>query len=79
MKYIAPIAAAALAAAPVVHAGNLEEPEVQAVEVVEQETSSAGWLIPLVAIGLVAVLASQGSDDEEETEECENLEYASQM
>lgn len=70
MKYIAPIAAVALAAAPV-NAGGLEEPTVQAVEAVEQETNSAGWIIPLVAIGLVA-LAVSGNDDDDDSSEDDN-------
>ena len=58
-----------------VSAGGLEEPEVQAVEVVENETTIAAWIIPLVALGLVALIASQDSDDEEETvEECDPWE-----
>lgn len=50
-------------------AGGLEEPVVQAVEGVEEERSSVGWIIPLVAIAAVALIASSGDDDEDEEEE----------
>ncbi|MEO1564425.1 MAG: hypothetical protein AAFR98_13395 [Pseudomonadota bacterium] len=47
-----------------VTAGGLEEPVVQAVEEVEQERTSAGWIIPLVAIALVALAISSSDDDD---------------
>ncbi|MEO0344045.1 MAG: hypothetical protein AAF198_11475 [Pseudomonadota bacterium] len=68
MKYIAPIAAAALAAAPL-NAGSLDEPVVESVQVAETgATNSAAWIIPLVAVGLVA-LAVSGSDDDDDDDE----------
>lgn len=59
MKYIAPAAAIALAATQAT-AGSMVEPEMEPmVEVVEEEpASSSGWILPLLAIGLIAVIAS---------------------
>lgn len=55
-----------------VTAGGLEEPVVQAVEEVEQERTSAGWIIPLVAIALVALAISSSDDDDDDDEiECD--------
>ena len=59
-KILIAVSAAALLAGQVA-AGSFEEPAVEAVEVVE-ESNSAGWLVPLIAIGLVVLLISQ--DDE---------------
>lgn len=52
-----------------VTAGGLEEPVVQAVEEVEQERTSAGWIIPLVAIALVALAVSSGDDDDDDDDD----------
>jgi len=46
-----------------VTAGSLEEPAVEAVEVVE-DSNSVGWLVPLIALGVVLLLVSQGDDDD---------------
>ena len=64
MKYIAPVAALALAATQA-SAGSLVTPEVEPmVEVTqEQPASSAGWIVPLLAIGMIAVIASGSSSD----------------
>jgi len=59
MKKLAYFAAAGLTATAAI-AGGLEEPSVEAVEVVE-ENNRAGWLIPLIAIALIA-LAVSGDD-----------------
>ncbi|MEM9715597.1 MAG: hypothetical protein AAF826_03670 [Pseudomonadota bacterium] len=62
MKKIAYFATAGLAATAAV-AGGLDEPIVQAVEIVDEPTgSAAAWLIPLVAIGLVALAISDDDD-----------------
>ena len=66
-KILIAVSAAALLAGQVA-AGSFEEPAVEAVEVVE-ESNSAGWLVPLIAIGLVVLLVSQ--DDDEGCEEDE--------
>ena len=50
-------------------AGGLEEPVVQAVEGVEEERSSVGWIIPLVAIAAVALIASSDDDDDGDDED----------
>ncbi|MEO1562307.1 MAG: hypothetical protein AAFR98_02630 [Pseudomonadota bacterium] len=63
MKKLAYFATAALAGTAAI-AGGLEEPVVQAVEEVEQERNSAGWIIPLVAIALVALAISNDDDDD---------------
>jgi len=61
-KILLAVSAAALMAGQVV-AGGFEEPAVEAVEVVEQ-SNSVGWLIPLIAIGVVVLLVAQDDDDE---------------
>lgn len=62
MKYIVPAAAIALAATQAT-AGSLVEPEMEPmVEVVEEESSSSsGWILPLLAIGIIAAVASSNS------------------
>ena len=60
-KILIAVSAAALLAGQVA-AGSFEEPAVEAVEVVE-ESNSAGWLVPLIAIGVVLLLVSQDDDD----------------
>ena len=70
-KLIGSIAASTVAATSA-FAGSFEEPAVEAVEVVEDETSSAGWLIPLIAIAAVVVIAS-GDDDEKKRERVEEI------
>jgi len=62
-KLLIAVSAASLIAGQVA-AGSFEEPAVEAVEVVE-ESDSAGWLIPLIAIGVVLLLVSSGDDDED--------------
>ncbi|MEO1564426.1 MAG: hypothetical protein AAFR98_13400 [Pseudomonadota bacterium] len=57
-----------------VTAGGLEEPVVQAVEEVEQERTSAAWIIPLVAIALVALAVSSGDDDDDDDDDDEEEE-----
>ena len=64
-KLIIAVSSAALIAG-TVYAGSFEEPAVEAVEVVEEENRSAGWLIPLIAIIAVAVLISGDDDSSEE-------------
>ncbi|MEM0975988.1 MAG: hypothetical protein AAGJ34_00490 [Pseudomonadota bacterium] len=64
MKKLAYFATAAVAASAAV-AGGLDEPVVEAVEVVENDSGIAAWLIPLAAIALVA-LAVSGSDDDDD-------------
>ena len=60
MKKIA-LAAAMLLASSVAFAGNVSEPEVEVVEVVEK--SSSGILLPILALILIgAVVASSDSD-----------------
>jgi len=63
MKKILMAASAVALIAGQVAAGSFEEPAVEAVEVVE-ESNSAGWLVPLIAIGVVLLLVSGGDDDE---------------
>lgn len=64
MKYIAPITALALAATQV-SAGSLITPEVEPmVEVTEEQSAgSSDWIIPLLAVGAIAVMIgnSRGS------------------
>ena len=62
MKKIALAAAMSLAAS-AVFAGNVAEPEVDVVEVVEDSSSSSGALLPILALLLIgAVIASSDSD-----------------
>ncbi|MEO0342212.1 MAG: hypothetical protein AAF198_02125 [Pseudomonadota bacterium] len=49
-------------------AGGLDEPVVDAVDVAAAPATSAAWIIPLVAVALVA-LAVSGSDDDDDEEE----------
>ncbi len=66
MKYIAPAAAIALAATQV-SAGSMIEPEMEPmVEVAQEEpASSSGWILPLLAIGLMVALVGSSSDSTE--------------
>jgi hypothetical protein len=59
MKYIAPIATLALIATQA-SAGSLVTPEIEpALEVVqEQPASSSDWIVPLLAVGLIAVMVT---------------------
>ena len=59
MKYIAPMAALALAATQV-SAGSMVTPDVEPmVEVAEDQSSaSADWIVPLLAIGAIAVIVT---------------------
>ncbi|MEO0344433.1 MAG: tail fiber domain-containing protein [Pseudomonadota bacterium] len=66
-KLLSSAAIAALSVVPV-DAGNLDEPVVEDVAVADPAPSSAQWIIPLVAIGLV-VLAVSGSDDDDEEDD----------
>ena len=70
-KLIGSIAASTVAATSA-FAGSFEEPAVEAVEVVEDDNSSAGWLIPLIAIAAVVVIAS-GGDDEKKRDEFQDI------
>lgn len=76
-KLISSVAALALVAG-TASAGGLEEPVVQAVEGVEEDRSSAGWIIPLVAIGLVA-LAISGDDDNDDDDDEEEVSELSDI
>ena len=69
MKKFLGLLAASTTAVTGAHAGSFEEPAVEAVEVVEDDNSSAGWLIPLIAIAAVVLIASGGSDDKKEDTE----------
>lgn len=59
MKYIAPVAALALAATQV-SAGSLVTPDVEPmIEVAEEQSAvSADWVVPLLAVGMIAVIIS---------------------
>ena len=62
MKKIALATAVSLAAS-AAFAGNVAEPEVDVVEVVEDSSSSSGALLPILALLLIgAVIASSDSD-----------------
>ncbi|MEO0344047.1 MAG: hypothetical protein AAF198_11485 [Pseudomonadota bacterium] len=61
MKKFAYFATAGLAASAAV-AGGLDEPVVDAVDVSDAPAGAAAWLIPLIAVGLIA-LAVSGDDD----------------
>ena len=63
MKYIAPIAAAALTITSA-NAGTLTEPVIEEVETVEAGSSSGGILLPLLLLGAVALVVASGDDDE---------------
>ena len=62
MKKIVMAVMTAVFAAGQVTAGSFEEPAVEAVEVVE-DSNSVGWLVPLIALGVVLLLVSQDDDD----------------
>lgn len=59
MKYIAPMAALALAATQA-SAGSLVTPETEPmIEVTEEQSaSSSDWIVPLLAVGAIAVIIS---------------------
>ena len=60
-KFVSSLTAFVMAAGQA-NAGGLDEPVIEAIEVVD-ESSSAGWLIPLLAIAVVALVVSNDSDD----------------
>ena len=62
-KLLSSVAALSLLASQTV-AGTLEEPTVVAVQEVEEESSSAGWVLPLIALGAIALIVSQDDDDD---------------
>lgn len=70
MKLVA-LTSAALLAATAAFAGNVTYTPDTTVPVVVEETGgntgssggSAGWIVPLVAIGLIALAVSQSSDE----------------
>lgn len=67
MKYIAPTAALALIATQSM-AGTLTEPVVEEVMEPTVKSSSAGWMVPVLLLGVaVLAIAANGDDDEEET------------
>ena len=72
MKKFLGLLAASTTAVTGAHAGSFEEPAVEAVEVVEDDNSSAGWLIPLIAIAAVVVIAS-GDDDGKKRDEFQEI------
>jgi len=63
MKKLAYFATALLGASAAV-AGGIEEQTVEAVEMVEETSSSAGWIVPLVAIALVALAIANDDDSD---------------
>ena len=65
-KLILAATVVSLSMAPV-HAGNLSEPVVQAIEAPSEQSSSAGWIVPLILVGLVMLaISDDGLSAEEE-------------
>lgn len=63
MKYLTPIAAAAIAVSSVAQAGTLSEPVIEEMVEAEAATSrSTGIIIPLLLIGALVLLVSQDDD-----------------
>ena len=62
MKKIALAAAVSLAAS-AAFAGNVAEPEVDVVEVVEDSSSSSGALLPILALLLIGVVIASSDSD----------------
>jgi hypothetical protein len=63
MKYLAPIAAAAIAVTATAQAGTLTEPVIaEAVPEVEQSSSSTGIIVPLLLLLAVGALISSSDD-----------------
>ncbi|MEO0342211.1 MAG: hypothetical protein AAF198_02120 [Pseudomonadota bacterium] len=52
-------------------AGGLDEPVVDAVDVAAAPATSAAWIIPLVAVALVALAVSGSDDDDDDSINCE--------
>lgn len=66
MKKLVTSVAIATLSATSVFAGGVDEPVVEAVEMVEEDNGSSGWLIPLLALAAIAVVVSTQEEDEDE-------------